>query len=195
MGVAAHRAESVERGRAGSRGGVGIRGAACRRVVQLETQPRGEVGSPSRPARLSPRSSPSATTTLGPSRSRSRRARSRARQSRRIAAAAASMLSRLVARRSISSSAHSATMFGRMPPRMTPTLTVTPGQRPLSAVRASVLCAASTIALRPRSGSTPAWAALPSMRITKSAMPLRALTMSPFSRAASRTSATSAVSA
>ena len=47
------------------------------------------------------------------------------------------------------------------PPRATPTFTVTPGQRPFSACSAMILCAASSSALRPLSGSTPACAARP----------------------------------
>ena len=88
-----------------------------------------------------------------------------------------------------------ATTFGRVPPRTTPALTVTPGHRPLSACNATILWAASRTALRPFSGSTPAWAARPVMRSSKSAMPLRELTMSPLARAPSITSATSTVAA
>ncbi len=46
---------------------------------------------------------------------------------------------------------------------------------------------ASRIALRPFSGSTPAWAARPSIVIRVSRMPLRADTMSPLARAHSST--------
>jgi len=93
-----------------------------------------------------------------------------------------------LARRSTSRLHVSATTLGRVPPRSTPTLTVTPGQRPLRACRASVLWAASSVALRPCSGSTPACAARPVTVRRKSAMPLRALTMSPLARADSSTS-------
>ncbi len=88
-----------------------------------------------------------------------------------------------------------ATTLGRVPPRTTPAFTVTPGQRPFSACSAMILWAASSTALRPFSGSTPACAARPVMRSSKSAMPLRELTMSPLARAPSRTSATSTVAA
>jgi hypothetical protein len=50
----------------------------------------------------------------------------------------------------------------RVPHAIVPTLTVTPGQRPLSASSLSTSVAAAAIALRPFSGSTPAWAARPS---------------------------------
>src|SRR5450756_316400 len=77
------------------------------------------------------------------------------------AAVAASMAARSTARRSTSRTTRSATTFGRVPPSMTPTLHVTPGQRPASAWRPTTWCAASRIAMRPFSGSTPAWAARP----------------------------------
>ncbi len=85
----------------------------------------------------------------------------------------------------------SATTLGRVPPAITPTFTVTPGQRPLSAWSSRTMRAASRIALRPFSGSTPAcaarpWTVMPQCR----AMPLRADTMSPLARAHSSTSAT-----
>ncbi len=85
-----------------------------------------------------------------------------------------------------------ATTFGRVPPSTTPTLTVTPGQRPFSSCRAIVECAAWSVAERPRSGSTPACAARPWYVTRTSATPLRADTMSPFSRAPSRTKQASA---
>ena len=73
--------------------------------------------------------------------------------------------------------------------------TVTPGQRPLSVVQArSIWWAAARIALRPFSGSTPAWAARPWTVRRRSTMPLRADTMSPLARAHSRTKQTSAAS-
>ena len=89
----------------------------------------------------------------------------------------------------------SATTFGRVPPAMTPTLTVTPGHRPLRACRSRTIRLASRIALRPFSGSTPAWAARPSTVIRVSMIPLRADTMSPLARAHSRTKQASTCSA
>ena len=109
--------------------------------------------------------------------------------------AASSISARVAPRRSISRLACSATTLDLVPPLTTPAFTDTPGQRPFSSVSASVLCAASTIALRPFSGSTPACAARPVTSSTKSAMPLRALTMLPLARAASRMNATSTFSA
>ena len=71
-------------------------------------------------------------------------------------AVAASIASPSSARRSTSRTARSATTLGRVPPAITPTLQVTPGQRPVRACRPTTWCAASRIALRPFSGSTPA---------------------------------------
>jgi hypothetical protein len=48
----------------------------------------------------------------------------------------------VTARMSTSSRQLGATTFGRVPPSTTPTLTVTPGQRPFSSCRAIVECAA-----------------------------------------------------
>ena len=78
---------------------------------------------------------------------------------------------------------------------MTPTLKVTPGQRPLRACRSRTIRLASRMALRPFSGSTPACAARPLTVIRVSMIPLRADTMSPFARAHSRTKQASACSA
>ena len=165
--------------------------AAGRRVGDLEAERPRDAPGRARPAARCARASPSATS--GPS-ARSRRScrgpRSPSAISR-ISASAVSSASRLVARTSTWSVHRSATTFGRVPPAMTPTLTVTPGQRPLSAWRSSTIRAASRIALRPFSGSTPAWAARPWTVSRRSRMPLRAETMSPFARAHSRTSATS----
>ena len=140
---------------------VGVGRAAGRGVGDLEAERSRDAPGRARRAGRCARASPSATS--GPS-ARSRRScrgpRSR-RRSARISASAASSASRLVARTSTSSVQRSATTFGRVPPAMTPTLTVTPGQRPLSAWRSSTIRAASRIALRPFSGSTPAWAARP----------------------------------
>ena len=113
----------------------------------------------------------------------------------RMATSAASSPARSTARTSTSSRHRSATTFGRVPPTMTPTFTVTPGQHPLSACRCVVIRAASRIALRPFSGSTPAWAARPCTVITASRVPLRDETMSPFARAHSRTRQASASAA
>jgi hypothetical protein len=74
---------------------------------------------------------------------------------------------------------------------MSPTFTVTPGQRPLSACRRVVRPAAASTALRPFSGSTPACAARPVTVMRASRMPLRLDTMSPFARAHSSTRHTS----
>ncbi len=109
-----------------------------------------------------------------------------------IAASTASSSAPVTARTSTSMVHRAATTFGRVPPSITPTLTVTPGQRPLSAWRSCVMRAASRIALRPFSGSTPAWLARPWTVITRSSVPLRDETMSPFARAHSRTRQASA---
>src|SRR3989304_2372656 len=80
----------------------------------------------------------------------------------------------------------SGTTFGRVPPPITPTLSVTPAQRPFSAASAATWCAASTIALRPFSGSTPACAARPTTRARRGTFPSPADTMSPLARGHSR---------
>ena len=113
----------------------------------------------------------------------------------RIAASAASRSSRRTARTSTSSSQRSATTLGRVPPATTPTLNVTPGQRPFSPWIRWTRSAAARIALRPFSGSTPAWAARPWTVIFASRMPFRDETMSPFARAHSRTRQASASAA
>jgi hypothetical protein len=87
--------------------------------------------------------------------------------------------------------ARSATTLVRLPPRSTPTLQVTPAQRPFRAWRAMVLWAASSSALTPSAGRTPAWTALPVTSIVKAEMPLRAETSWPPTRAASSPTATS----
>ena len=79
----------------------------------------------------------------------------------RMAASASSRVARCTERRSTWMTQSAATTLGRVPPRTTPALTVTPGQRPLSACSATILWAASSTALRPFSGSTPACAARP----------------------------------
>ena len=87
--------------------------------------------------------------------------------------------------------ARSATTLVRLPPRSTPTLQVTPGQRPFRAARATVLWAASSTALTPSVGRTPAWTALPVTSMVNAQMPLRAETRAPLVRAASSPTATS----
>ncbi len=87
--------------------------------------------------------------------------------------------------------ARSATTLVRLPPRSTPTLQVTPGQRPFRAARATVLWAASRTALTPSAGRTPAWTALPVTSMVNAEMPLRAETRAPLIRAASSPTATS----
>ena len=96
---------------------------------------------------------------------------------------------------SISIRHRSGTTLGRDPPSITPTFTVTPGHRPLRSCRDRIRCAAARIALRPRSGSTPAWALRPTTSIGPPVVPLRAETIAPVSRAHSRTNATSRPSA
>ena len=107
------------------------------------------------------RASPSATSDAIVSMSIVTSGTAGAAMSSRTAATAASRSSPRIARRSTSSRASSATTFGRVPAWMTPTLQVTPGQRPVSAWSFGMRSAAARIALRPFSGSTPAWAARP----------------------------------
>ena len=112
-----------------------------------------------------------------------------------MAASASTRASRVTARTSTSSEHRSGTTLGRVPPAMTPTLIVTPGQRPLSAWSSVTIRAASRIALRPFSGSMPAWAARPMTVMARPRLPLRDETMSPFARAHSRTRQASTPSA
>ena len=98
----------------------------------------------------------------------------------RIAFSTSTSASRVTARTSTSSSHSAATTLGRVPPRMTPTLTV-------SAWRSVTTRAASRIALRPFSGSTPACAARPCTVIRSPRLPFREETMSPLARAHSST--------
>ena len=100
------------------------------------------------------------------------------------------------ARTSTSSSQRSATTLGRVPPPMTPTLTVTPGQRPLSA------CRSRTSRRRLEDRAAPLLGLDAGMRrpavdgaAAVSRMPLRADTMSPLARAHSRTRQASASAA
>ena len=140
---------------------VGVGRTAGRRVADRRSRARRRRPGHARRAGRSARASPSATS--GPSarsrpscpgpRSPRRSAGSRPRPPRAPRGS--------TARTSTSSEHRSATTLGRVPPAMTPTLTVTPGQRPLSACRSRTIRAASRIALRPFSGSTPAWAARP----------------------------------
>ena len=84
---------------------------------------------------------------------------------RAISASAASSVSSSGERRSTCSVHRSGTTLVRVPPFATPTFTVTPGQRPLRSCSAMIVWAAWSSALRPFSGSTPAWAARPTMSI------------------------------
>ncbi len=108
---------------------------------------------------------------------------------RASSASASANSAAFAARRSTSSRQVSATTLGRVPPAMTPTLQVTVGHCPFRAWSDSTSRAAARIALRPFSGSIPAWAARPLTVTASSAMPFRALTMSPLARAHSRTRA------
>ena len=69
---------------------------------------------------------------------------------------------------------------------MRPGLTVIPSFIPLSLKVSTMTWASARVALRPFSGSTPAWAALPVASTAYQRVALRAETISPFSRAASR---------
>ena len=118
-------------------GRVRVRRAAGRRC-RATSKPSASRHAPgrARPAGRCARASPSATS--APSRSNSTvvSGTSVASAISRIAASAGlERLARRSARTSTSSVQRSATTFGRVPPAMTPTLTVTPGQRPLSACR------------------------------------------------------------
>ena len=97
----------------------------------------------------------------------------------------------MAARTSTSRIARSGTTLVRVPPRSTPTLQVTPFQRPLRACRATVLWAASRTALTPSRGRIPACTARPVTSTVNAEMPLRAETSAPLVRAASRPIATS----
>ena len=191
--VAADRPEAVEDRHAHPGDRVRVRGAAGRGVAELEAQLARRARSPARRARpmacgLLHGREPAPSARTRPSRRGPRSSRPRAeprpRPRRRTPGS----------RRACRPRARSwrATTFGRVPPWITPTLTVTPGQRPFSACSAIVACAAWSVADRPRSGSTPAWAARPWYVTRTSATPLRADTMSPFSRAPSRTKHASA---
>ena len=160
--VAADRPEAVEARDAHARGRVRVGGAAGRGVARPRSRARSATASAcstSRPLRSS--------FSIGHQRGHRRRSRRSCRGPRsraaiaRISASAASSASRGQARTSTSSPQRSATTLGRVPPAITPTLTVTPGHRPLRSCRSRTIRAASRIALRPFSGSTPAWAARP----------------------------------
>ena len=120
-------------------GRVGVRRAAGRRVGDLEAERArhglGVLDEPAAPVELLHRPparhlGSSSTVVSGTS---------VASAIRRISASAVSSASRSVARTSTSSEQRSATTLGRVPPAITPTLTVTPGQRPLSACRSSTI--------------------------------------------------------
>ena len=78
--------------------------------------------------------------------------------------------------------------FGRVPPRTTPTLTVTPRFRSFIASSVWMTLASSRMALRPSSGREPACAGTPLMKTSKRPTPLRPVTILPPSRAGSVTS-------
>ena len=138
--VAADRAEAVEGRDAQRRGRVGVRRAAGGGVAQREAELRGDRRRPAPPA------APDASvfsiggwpairrrSTATPSHRRRRRRGARPRRRRRRRRRRWRRAGRPA------SSQRSATTFGRVPPWMTPALTVTVGQRPLSAWRASDL--------------------------------------------------------
>ena len=197
--VAADRPEAVEARDAHARRRVRVGRAAGRRVVDLEAEALRRPPGRARRAGRSARASPSATS--APSRSKSTVVSG---TSVALGDLADRRLGRLEVRSRSSpgrrprASQRSATTLGRVPPAITPTLTVTPGQRPLSACRSrddpapprGSRCGPSRARRRrgrPGRG--------PSSR--RSRMPLRAETMSPFARAHSRTrhASTSAASA
>jgi hypothetical protein len=93
---------------------------------------------------------------------------------------------RLGKRKSISTSARSGTTFERIPPRITPTFTVTFRPRSVNPAAARAWRAASTIALAPRSKSAPAWAARPSARSSMDPEPLRDVLTAPPGHAGSK---------
>ena len=114
---------------------------------------------------------------------------------RSASASRASYSSTVQARRSIHIVASAGTMLERLPARATPTLTVVPRSKSLSASRPTMAWAMCRAALMPLWGSTPEWAPRPVSWARRLAPPLRALTNDPSSRPASRHSATSASAA
>jgi hypothetical protein len=88
--------------------------------------------------------------------------------------------SRVRTRKSTSASAISGTTFERIPPRITPTLTVTPRSSSVRASASRHRRASSTIAFLPLSKSAPACAARPCARSVTEPEPfLRVLTAPP----------------
>ncbi len=194
--VAADRAEPVERRHAQPGGRVGVRGAAGRAVGQREAEPLGERRRRARRAGPIARASPSASGGRSPRRRPTSsgtvvRGGDRRGPPPRPPRAA----SRLVARRSTSRIGLLGHDVRPDPAADDADVAVTPGQRPLSAWSAIAWWAASRIALRPFSGSTPAWAARPWTVRRRSTVPLRADTMSPLARAHSSTKQASASAA
>src|SRR5215211_6659726 len=190
VGLAAHRGQAVDGGQPGRRGGVGVPGPAGGRLADLEPEVAGDrlglgdqrghgLGALHRRVAVGRghRGRGPSTVEAATIRSTSAMARSKA-----------SMVAALTSTRM---TARSATTLVRLPPWSTPTLQVTPGQRPFRAWRATVLWAASRTALTPSAGRTPAWTALPATSTVKAQMPLRAETRAPLVRAASRPTATS----
>ena len=162
MVVAADGAEPVDRRRAGRARRVRVARAAGRRVAQLETELPGDRDR----QRGEPRAALLASPSVGASRCRRpRRVTPSTPWSRQIRVdLGLGLLEGARARgerRSTCSTHRSATTFVRVPPRATPTFTVTPGHRPFSACSATVAFAAASTAFAPFSGSTPAWAARP----------------------------------
>ena len=80
-------------------------------------------------------------------------------------------------------------MFDTVPDDSAVGVTVVPSAASASPATASTWCASSTVALTPRSGSSPACAARPTARTSYSDTPLRAVFSAPPSADASSTSA------
>ncbi len=173
-------------------GRVRVGRAAGRRRRRPRTRGRSRRPGRGRPGGRCARASPSATS--APSRSNSTR---RVGDLGRLGDAADLGLGGLerLARRSRGrrprASSAPATTFGRVPPAMTPTLTVTPGQRPLSAWRRARSGRPRGSRCGPSPARRPACAARPWTVSRRSTIPLRADTMSPLARAHSSTRATS----
>ena len=135
MVVAADRPEAVEARDAHARRRVGVGRAAGRGVADREPERAGDGRRVLDQPRAARRASPSATSAPSARSRPSTSGTTVASAIRRTSASAASSSARATPRTSTSSEQRSATTLGRVPPPMTPTLTVTPGQRPLSACR------------------------------------------------------------
>ena len=98
----------------------------------------------------------------------------------------------VAARASMTARACSATTLGRSPPSMNPTFSVNPRSWSRSAPTAWICAASSSIALAPRVGSMPAWAAMPCTRSSNSPQPLRPVLTAPPGSAGSSTKTASA---